>query len=89
MHHTSVSYMSILVSCWSKLSKKSFYFSPTRTQSVEGTRSVTGTSDKGNTTTITTSSDIHFQRDVWEITFVMAKNNILWGSQLNPCTFIY
>eukprot|EP00105_Crassostrea_gigas_P035951 XP_019920099.1 PREDICTED: uncharacterized protein LOC105321411 [Crassostrea gigas] len=36
--------------------------SPTRTQAVEGTRSVTETSDKGNATNIKTTSDKHCQR---------------------------
>lgn len=42
----------------------SFYSSPTRTQAVEGTRSVTETSDRGNATKITTTSDKHCQRYV-------------------------
>lgn len=41
--------------------KKNIYFSPTRTQAVKGTRSVTETSDKGNATNIKTTSDKHCQ----------------------------
>lgn len=40
----------------------SFYSSPT--QAVEGTRSVTETSDRGNATNIATTSDKHCQRYV-------------------------
>lgn len=89
MHNTSVSNMSLLVSCWNKLWKKylfSFYFSPTRTQAVEGTPSVTETSDKGNATNIKTTSDKHCQRYVWEIYFVIANNDIVCKSIMRQST---